>query len=199
MVRWKNLSYSEATYELESEISCPDKINEFKNINKALGREARNQLDSQREKHICIRDFDMNKKKRFTAMQIAEMKNKLYSYDVGTKKEPYQYRPDNIPVYRNYKLLRSYQLESINWLIKSWYSRRNTILADEMGLGKTIQSIAFLYHLYSVENVRGPFLIIAPLSTLEHWKRTVEEWTTMNCVLYYDSNGHNGRASIRYY
>lgn len=68
-----------------------------------------------------------------------------------------------------------------------------------MGLGKTIQSIAFLYHLYSVENVKGPFLIIAPLSTLEHWKRTVEEWTTMNCVLYYDQNGHNGRASIRYY
>lgn len=35
-----------------------------------------------------------------------------------------------------------------------------------MGLGKTIQSIAFLYHLYNAENVKGPFLIIAPLSTL---------------------------------
>lgn len=68
-----------------------------------------------------------------------------------------------------------------------------------MGLGKTIQSIAFLYHLFSVENVKGPFLVIAPLSTLEHWKRTVEEWTNMNCVLYYDQNGQTGRRSIQYY
>jgi chromodomain-helicase-DNA-binding protein 7 len=42
-----------------------------------------------------------------------------------------------------------------------------------MGLGKTIQSIAVLFHLYRVLNFQGPFLVIAPLSTLEHWKRTV--------------------------
>lgn len=139
------------------------------------------------------------KKKRFTAQQINDMKNKLYFYDIGNKKEPHQYKTENVPVYKNYKLLRSYQLESLNWLIKSWYQRRNIILADEMGLGKTIQSIAFLYHLFSVENVKGPFLVIAPLSTLEHWKRTVEDWTNMNCVLYYDQNGNNGRRSIQYY
>jgi chromodomain-helicase-DNA-binding protein 7 len=68
-----------------------------------------------------------------------------------------------------------------------------------MGLGKTIQSIAFLQHLWSIEGCRGPFMVIAPLSTLEHWKRTVEEWTNLNCVLYYDHNGQAGRASIRYY
>jgi len=34
--------------------------------------------------------------------------------------------------------LRDYQLESLNWLIQSWYEDRNVILADEMGLGKTI-------------------------------------------------------------
>jgi hypothetical protein len=56
------------------------------------------------------------------------------------------------------------------------------ILADEMGLGKTIQAIAFLNHLYAFENCRGPFLVIAPLSTLEHWKRTVEDWTNLNGV-----------------
>jgi len=26
MVKWKNLSYSEATWELENVVSCPDKI-----------------------------------------------------------------------------------------------------------------------------------------------------------------------------
>lgn len=82
-------------------------------------------------------------------------------------------------------------------MIESWYSKRNVILADEMGLGKTIQSIAFINHLYTFENVRGPFLIIAPLSTLEHWKRTVEDWTNLNGVLYYDNAGQPGRESCR--
>jgi hypothetical protein len=38
MVKWKNLSYSEATWEQENVISCPEKIHEFKNNNKALGK-----------------------------------------------------------------------------------------------------------------------------------------------------------------
>ncbi len=50
-----------------------------------------------------------------------------------------------------------------------------------------------------MESVRGPFLVIAPLSTLDHWKRTVEEWTNINAVLYYDSNSIEGRSSIRFY
>ena len=87
----------------------------------------------------------------------------------------------------------------MNWLIQNWYNGRNVILADEMGLGKTIQSIAFLYYLFSFQNMKGPFLVVAPLSTLQHWKRTVEEWTPMNCVLYYDVNGHEGRSACRLY
>ncbi|EGR27208.1 myb domain protein [Ichthyophthirius multifiliis] len=82
---------------------------------------------------------------------------------------------------------------SLNWLIESWYNKRNVILADEMGLGKTIQSISFINHLYTFENVRGPFLIIAPLSTLQHWKRTVDEWTNLNALLYQDEKGQDGR------
>lgn len=55
--------------------------------------------------------------------------------------------------------------------------KRNVMLADEMGLGKTVQTVALFEHLMSREGVRGPFLIIAPLSTLEHWKREFEDWT----------------------
>jgi SNF2 family DNA or RNA helicase len=43
------------------------------------------------------------------------------------------------------------------------------MLADEMGLGKTIQSVSTLAHLASHEAIRGPFLVVAPLSTLSHW------------------------------
>lgn len=140
------------------------------------------------------------KKRSKTPYQtINDYKNKLYNLDISRKAELFQYTPKTQPIFKHKKMLRSYQLESVNWLIESWYHCRNVILADEMGLGKTIQSIAFLNYLFSFQNMKGPFLIVAPLSTLEHWKRTVEDWSTMNCVLYYDVNGIEGREACRYY
>jgi len=88
MIKWKNLSYSEATWELESVVSSPEKILEFKNNNKALGKEARTLMDSQREKHKILVDLENNPKKRskFSNAQIAEIKNRLYFLDVSHKK-----------------------------------------------------------------------------------------------------------------
>lgn len=54
-----------------------------------------------------------------------------------------------------------------------------------MGLGKTVQTVATLEYLRSYENIRGPFLIIAPLSTVEHWRREFENWTDMNVVVFH--------------
>jgi chromodomain-helicase-DNA-binding protein 7 len=59
------------------------------------------------------------------------------------------------------------------------------ILADEMGLGKTAQAIAMLDHIWRRESIRGPFLIIAPLSTLAHWQREIEEWTDLSVLNYW--------------
>jgi SNF2 family DNA or RNA helicase len=33
--------------------------------------------------------------------------------------------------------------------------------------------------------IRGPFLIVAPLSTLPHWQREFEAWSNMNCIVYH--------------
>lgn len=44
----------------------------------------------------------------------------------------------------------------------------NGILADEMGLGKTIQVIALICHLLE-RKTPGPYLIVAPLTTLPNW------------------------------
>jgi len=74
-------------------------------------------------------------------------------------------------------------LEGLNWLINNWHLKVNQILADEMGLGKTIQTISFFNHLVLSTKTRGPFLIVAPLSTVDHWKRTVDEWTNLNAVV----------------
>jgi chromodomain-helicase-DNA-binding protein 1 len=72
--------------------------------------------------------------------------------------------------------LRDYQLEGLNWLNYIWTRRTNGILADEMGLGKTIQCIAILAHLMLERGIPGPFLIVAPLSTVPAWQRELEKW-----------------------
>uniref|UniRef100_A0A669E7K6 Chromodomain helicase DNA binding protein 9 n=1 Tax=Oreochromis niloticus TaxID=8128 RepID=A0A669E7K6_ORENI len=88
--------------------------------------------------------------------------------------------------YRNGNSLRDYQLEGVNWLLFNWYNRRNCILADEMGLGKTIQSITFLEEIHRI-GIKGPFLIIAPLSTIANWEREFRTWTHLNVIVYHGS------------
>ncbi|XP_072897973.1 chromodomain-helicase-DNA-binding protein 7 isoform X2 [Hemitrygon akajei] len=88
--------------------------------------------------------------------------------------------------YKNGNQLREYQLEGVNWLLFNWYNSQNCILADEMGLGKTIQSITFLYEMY-LKGIQGPFLIIAPLSTITNWEREFRTWTAMNVAVYHGS------------
>ena len=48
-----------------------------------------------------------------------------------------------------------------------------------MGLGKTAQSISTLEFQRQLCDIPGPFLIVAPLTTLGHWQREVETWTSM--------------------
>uniref|UniRef100_A0A4W3JTQ7 Chromodomain helicase DNA binding protein 7 n=1 Tax=Callorhinchus milii TaxID=7868 RepID=A0A4W3JTQ7_CALMI len=93
---------------------------------------------------------------------------------------------ENSRDYRNGNQLREYQLEGVNWLLFNWYNSQNCILADEMGLGKTIQSITFLYEMY-LKGIHGPFLIIAPLSTITNWEREFHTWTEMNVAVYHGS------------
>ena len=45
-----------------------------------------------------------------------------------------------------------------------------------MGLGKTLQTISLFCLLSEVDKNAGPFLVIAPLSTLLNWKREVERF-----------------------
>lgn len=65
-----------------------------------------------------------------------------------------------------------------------------------MGLGKTIQSITFLYEIY-LKGIRGPFLVIAPLSTIPNWEREFRTWTELNVVVYHGSQA--SRRTIQSY
>ena len=96
----------------------------------------------------------------------------------------------------------------LNWMLVCWHARRSNILADEvsaapcrpptrrhpasrvhlhlhpllqMGLGKTVQVLKTLWWLCERRGVEGPFLVVAPLATLWHWKREAEQWTGLRC------------------
>ncbi|XP_032682123.1 lymphoid-specific helicase-like [Odontomachus brunneus] len=71
--------------------------------------------------------------------------------------------------------LRNYQLDGLQWLKVLYENGLNGILADEMGLGKTIQVIALLCHLIEKQQA-GPYLIIAPLSTIPNWMSEFERF-----------------------
>ncbi|MCO5547372.1 hypothetical protein L7F22_000821 [Adiantum nelumboides] len=73
----------------------------------------------------------------------------------------------------------------------------NCILADEMGLGKTMQAVSMLQNLRVKRKLKGPFLVIAPVSTLGHWQREVESLTNLNCVVF--SGSAEDRRIIREY
>uniref|UniRef100_A0A8D3ECL1 Proliferation-associated SNF2-like protein n=1 Tax=Scophthalmus maximus TaxID=52904 RepID=A0A8D3ECL1_SCOMX len=81
-------------------------------------------------------------------------------------------------------VMRSYQIEGIEWLRMLWENGINGILADEMGLGKTIQCIAHIAMMIE-KKVMGPFLVVAPLSTLPNWINEFKRFAPEVSVLLY--------------
>lgn len=93
-------------------------------------------------------------------------------------------------------ILKGYQLEGLNWLITLYENGLNGILADDMGLGKTIQSIALLAFIYEMDT-KGPFLIAAPLSTVDNWMDEFEKFAPDIPVLkYYHQGGVKERSKM---
>ena len=89
---------------------------------------------------------------------------------------------DTIPL-ENGMELRDYQVEGVNWLLNHWEYERSSLLADEMGLGKTLQAVAFLATLSKLRKQPGPYLVVAPLSTLVQWRHETERWTELTPVV----------------
>jgi ATP-dependent DNA helicase len=86
--------------------------------------------------------------------------------------------------------MRDYQLEGLTWMAEIALQGMSGILADEMGLGKTIQTISLVAHLREME-FYGPFLIVAPLSTLSNWIEEFEKWVPgLPVLLYHGTKPH---------
>ncbi|WFD31299.1 Putative DNA helicase ino80 [Malassezia sp. CBS 17886] len=92
--------------------------------------------------------------------------------------------------------LKPYQLKGLSWLANLYEQGINGILADEMGLGKTVQSIALMAYLAEVHDIWGPFLVIAPASTLHNWQQEITRFVPALKALPYWGNVKD-RAVLR--
>ncbi|KAL3872724.1 hypothetical protein ACJMK2_035930 [Sinanodonta woodiana] len=95
--------------------------------------------------------------------------------------------------------LKCYQLKGMNWLVSLYDQGINGILADEMGLGKTVQSIACLAHLAEAQGIWGPFLIIAPASTLHNWQQEFSRFVSRFKVVPYWGNTQDRRILRKFW
>eukprot|EP00002_Diphylleia_rotans_P024257 TRINITY_DN4781_c0_g1_i4.p1 TRINITY_DN4781_c0_g1~~TRINITY_DN4781_c0_g1_i4.p1 ORF type:complete len:1214 (-),score=254.60 TRINITY_DN4781_c0_g1_i4:717-4358(-) len=84
--------------------------------------------------------------------------------------------------------LMSFQLAGLQWLVSLYNNNLNGILADEMGLGKTVQTISLITHLMDFKGVKGPHLILLPLSTMSNWKNEFARWAPSIKTVTYVGN-----------
>jgi len=184
VVKWKSLQYSEMTWEYWKDIKR-EAVNEAEDF---WFRQKAPSMDELREiqnrTHPHIREF--RKLTESPAFAISTRERGVADLHDGFQepKDELDEKPGSG------FLLRSYQLEGVNWLLFNWWNKRSCILADEMGLGKTIQSVGFLHQLHHLDatKVRGPFLVVAPLSLIGQWQSESQTWAPdLNIVFYHGS------------
>ena len=95
--------------------------------------------------------------------------------------------------------LKEYQLKGLNWLVNLYEQGINGILADEMGLGKTVQSISVMAYLAENHNVWGPFLVIAPASTLHNWQQELTRFVPGLKALPYWGNAKDRKVLRKFW
>jgi len=95
--------------------------------------------------------------------------------------------------------LKEYQLKGLNWLVNLYEQGINGILADEMGLGKTVQSISVMAYLAETHNIWGPFLVVAPASTLHNWQQEITRFVPDVKVLPYWGNAKDRKVLRKFW
>ncbi|KAL7487630.1 hypothetical protein ACHAW6_013214 [Cyclotella cf. meneghiniana] len=181
VVKWKGLQLTDATWEYWIDIKRDfvDEVEDFWYRQKVPSTNEIKLISNSPHPH----PKDFKKMTESPIFGVSSKERPIAKLDDGEDSETTGDN-DTSPVLK----LRAYQLEGVNWLLWNWYNRRSCILADEMGLGKTIQSIGFLNQLQRIKEItiRGPFLVVAPLSLVSQWESESKEWAPdMNVVLYH--------------
>ena len=174
LVKWTGLSYSESTWEPFQGEFLKEAFERFVDLNNKCA--PRLATDSRKSAgRVLDRSAD----------PTAEFATQLAA--VGTGPIEYEYTPPNGPTFPDW--IFDFQKEGITWLLFNWSQGRGSMLADEMGLGKTVQTSVTLAQMQQHSLLHGggylTFLVIAPLSTIEQWKRELRKWTSLEPVVYH--------------
>ena len=86
--------------------------------------------------------------------------------------------------------LMPFQKLGLDFLLKT---QGIALLADEMGLGKTVQSLAFIAE--KPDSV--PVLVVAPLVTLENWRREIEKFLKIPATSEFDGTSSTTTPRIQ--
>lgn len=86
-------------------------------------------------------------------------------------RDPKEMRFSAVPSYFNGSLY-DYQQDGYGFMKAHYETSTGVLLADDMGLGKTVQIIAFLSHLFSI-NQLATALLVMPKSLVDNWKKEI--------------------------
>jgi SNF2 family DNA or RNA helicase len=94
--------------------------------------------------------------------------------------------------------LRPYQVSGVAWMAFLRQFGLGACLADDMGLGKTIELITFWLHLQEKSELKGPSLLVCPMSVVNNWKKEIERFAPSLKVLVHHGPGReSGQTLIR--
>ncbi|GKZ01523.1 hypothetical protein MPSEU_001102900 [Mayamaea pseudoterrestris] len=189
LVKWGNTCYDDASYEFERDLILADV--DYKDEVKGFIRRR-----TKPKKSVTRELLRVCEKERRRLYKIFGEKSPIDAQSKEEAVEEYKLALQNLE-FKNGGQLRDYQAEGVAWMLSNYINNRSCILADEMGLGKTLQTAASMNIIIKQICVFGPILIIAPLSTLIHWKREFQAWTDLNTIVYYGSA--NDRKHLRYH
>ena len=141
-----------------------------------------------REEHVPVTG-----KRSLESQQDEQNPKRFKSVNVRYYKE--EVIPSEQPNLLTGAVLRNYQVDGYDWLRILYENGINGILADEMGLGKTIQAIALICYLVE-RGIKGPFLVVAPLSTLYNWLNEFARFAPSIYTLLYQGKKSSRRSAL---
>ena len=181
LIKWTGLPYSESTWEKNDE-RFSTVVSEFEILNNSCSERV---VSDSRKSAGRILDKKADPTADF-ATQLKAERHVSKNENLENAPMEYEYQVGS-ELFRIF----DFQKEGISWLLFNWSQGRGSMLADEMGLGKTVQTAVTLAQMQRHSDMYkgGPltFLVIAPLSTIEQWKREIRKWTTMEPVVYHGS------------
>jgi len=176
LVKWKGMEYDEATWEMESFLKDDDFDAQY---------------HGRREIKLLL------KRQKIPEGRLLHPSPKRLNTSLFVNRSATEHRVKDGEVFKGGRMLRgNYQRDGVNWMLNNWQGRRGCILADEMGLGKTVQTVTFINYLFEHYRQWGPFLVVAPLSTLGHWQREFRAWSDMNVIVYHGSQSSRERIQM---